>query len=47
MPALSEGPPRTMLTTTMPSGCCWMTEPMPKKLPRWFSRIVRNSASSM
>ena len=46
-PTFSEGPPRTVLTMTMPSGCCTMIEPMPKKEPRCSSRMDRNSASSM
>jgi hypothetical protein len=46
-PTFSEGPPRTVLTMTMPSACCTMIEPMPKKEPFCSSRMVRYSASSM
>ena len=46
-PTFSDGPPRTVLTMTMPSGCWTMIEPMPKKDPRCSSRMVRNSVSSM
>ena len=46
-PTFSEGPPRTVLTMTMPSGCWEMIEPIPKKDPRCSSRMVRNSVSSM